>query len=244
MRSNDFTVRTAPGLKWLTFPRLEKHNQVLHGFTIKSRRASVDHKTGLDHLIRKITRIRRPTVSLKQVHGDGCVVITNKDKLKKEYKGDAVLTGRNDVFLSIQVADCVPIFLLEEKRKVIGLIHTGWKGTLLGIAKRTMETAKEQLGCQPGDFIVWFGPSIRSCCYRVSDDVAILFGGKNVRFSARKGAFLDLVGINRKQLMECGVKNNRMFTTGGCTCCERRLFYSYRREKENAGRMVGFLGLK
>ncbi len=244
MRSNDFTVRTAPGLKWLTFPLLEKHNPVLHGFIIKSRTTSVDHKIRLDHLIRKITRIHRPTVSLKQVHGDECIVITNKDKLKKEYKGDAVLTGRNDIFISIQVADCVPIFLLEEKSKVIGLIHAGWKGTLLGVARRTMETAREQLGCQPGDFTVCFGPSIRSCCYRVSDDVAILFGGKNVRFLAKKGAFLDLVGINRKQLLECGVKDNRMFTVGSCTCCEGKLFYSYRRDKENAGRMIGFLGLR
>jgi YfiH family protein len=244
MRLNDFTVRTTQGFRWLTFPPLEKHNLALHGFTIKSQSASVDQNIRLDHLIRKITRIHRPVVSLRQVHQDECVVITSKDQLRSEYRGDAVLTDRKDIFISIQVADCVPIFMLEKKRKVIGLIHAGWKGTLLGITKRTIETAKEQLGCKPGDFTIWFGPSIRSCCYRVSDAVAILFDDKNVHSSAQRGAALDLVGINRKQLADCGVKDNRMFATGSCTCCEEKVFYSYRREKENTGRMVGFLGLK
>ena len=119
----------------------------------------------------------------------------------------------------------------------------GWKGTLLGIAKRTIETAKERLGCEPEDFTVWFGPSIRSCCYRISDDVAILFDDECFQPSAKQGATLDLIGINRKQLLDCGVKDKRMFTTNCCTCCDDKLFYSYRREKENTSRMVGFLGL-
>jgi YfiH family protein len=244
MRSSDVTVRTAQGLRWLTFPPLEKNNFIMHGFAIKSQPESINQKIRLDHLIRKITHVHRSIISLQQVHGDECVIITSKDKLKREYRGDAVLTDRKDVFISIQVADCVPILLLNKKRKVIGLIHAGWKGTLLGVAKRTLEMAKEHLGCQPRDFTVCFGPSIRSCCYRVSDDLAILFDHKNVSTSVKGDASLDLMGINRKQLLECGVKDNRMFAAGGCTCCQKKLFYSYRREKENAGRMVGFLGLK
>jgi YfiH family protein len=244
MRLNDFTVRTTQGFRWLTFPPMEKCNLALHGFTTRSYPASVEQNIRLDHLIQKITCIHRPVVSLRQVHGDECVVITSKDKLRREYKGDAILTNRKDIFISIQVADCVPVFMLDEKRKVIGLIHAGWKGTLLGIAKRTIEKAKKQLGCEPGDFTIWFGPSIRSCCYRVSDDVAILFDDKGVCSSAKRGASLDLVGINRKQLADCGVKESRMFATNSCTCCEEKLFYSYRREKENTGRMIGFLGLK
>lgn len=244
MSSNDFTVRTKKGFRWLTFPPLERHNPVMHGFTIKSQPASVDQNIRPDHMIQMFTRIHRPVVSLRQVHQDECVVVTSKEQLRREYRGDAVLTDRKDIFIYIQVADCVPIFMLDEKRKVIGLIHAGWKGTLLGIAKRTLEKAKEQLGCEPWDFTIWFGPSIRSCCYRVSDDVAILFDAKSVHSSAKKGLMLDLIGINRKQLADCGVKDNRMFATGSCTCCEEKLFYSYRREKENSGRMVGFLGLK
>ena len=244
MKSNDFTVKNIQVFRWLTFPPLEKHNLVLHGFTIRNHPASFEQNISLDHLIQRITRIHRPVVSLRQVHQDECVVITSKDKLRREYRGDAVLTDRKDIFISIQVADCVPIFMLEEKRKVIGLIHAGWKGTLLGIAKRTIETARDQLGCEPGDFTIWFGPSIRSCCYRVSDEVAILFDDEYVRPSAKMSVTLDLIGINRKQLLGCGVKDNMMFATDSCTCCEEKLFYSYRREKENIGRMVGFLGLK
>jgi YfiH family protein len=244
MRSSDFTVRATPGYRWLTFPPLEKDNSVVHGFTIKNSSPSTSRNLGLNRLIRDITRLHRPVVSLRQVHGDECVVLTSKDRLRKGYKGDAILTDRKDVLISIQVADCVPIFLLEEKRKVIGLIHAGWKGTLLGIAKRTIRTAEERLGCEPGNFTVCFGPSIRSCCYRVSDDVGILFGHKKTLSSAKGGASLDLLEINRKQFLSCGVKNSKMFAIGDCTCCDEKLFHSYRREKESSGRMIGFLGLK
>ena len=244
MKSSDFALRTDNNFRWLNFPVLDEYDFILHGFIIKSQASPGKKIPKPERFFEELIHPTRPVVSLQQVHQDGCIVISAKDKIKKRYEGDAILTDRKDLLISIQVADCVPIFLVEEKRKVIGLIHAGWKGTLLGIARNTLVMARSRLNCSPGKFTVMFGPSIRDCCYRVSDDVVILFDDKFSRRSARRGRRLDLIGINMQQLLSCGIKKDRMFTTGSCTVCDKELFHSYRREKEKAGRMIGFLGLK
>jgi hypothetical protein len=238
-------VNLTCGIRWLSFPPLDTHPFILHGLVIKNQKVPSDVKTKeVENLLQKITSSKRMLVSLSQMHQDECVIITSKDKLKRRYKGDALLTDRKDIFISVWVADCLPIFLVEEKRRMIGLVHAGWRGTLLRIVQTTLEKAQHQLGCKPGDFTVLFGPCIQSCCYQVSDDVAILFDEKCVNRDKDGKVKLDLICANLKQLIGCGVKEDRIFTTKSCTCCDKKLFHSYRRERENAGRMIAFLGLK
>ncbi len=245
MRSSDLVVNQTCGIRWLSFLPLDACPFILHGFVIKNRNFPPDVKIKkVEKFLQKITSQKRRLISLSQKHQDECEIIFSKDKLKRRYKGDALLTDRNDIFISVWVADCVPIFLVEEKRRVIGLVHAGWRGTLLGIVRRTLERAKHQLGSKPRDFTVLFGPCIQGCCYQVSDDVAILFDEKCVNRDKDGKVTLDLICANLKQLVSCGVKEDKIFVTGRCTFCEEELFYSYRREKENAGRMIGFMGLK
>ena len=245
MRSSDFVVNLACGIRWLSFPPLDAYLFILHGFVIKNRNFPPDAKTQeIENLFQKITSEKRMLISLSQMHQDECGIILSKDRLKRRYKGDALLTDRNDIFISVWVADCLPIFLVEEKRRVIGLVHAGWRGTLLGIARKTIEEAKHQLGCEPGDFTILFGPCIRNCCYQVSDEVAILFDEKCVNRARDGKVTLDLICVNLKQLVSCGVIEDKIFATKSCTCCDKKLFHSYRRERENAGRMIAFLGLK
>ena len=245
MRSSDFAVKLTEGIRWLSFPPMDVFPFILHGLVVKNQDFPADVKTkDVESLLQKITSQKRILISLSQMHQDECVIITSEDKLKRRYTGDALLTVRDDIFVSVWLADCLPIFLVEEKRKAIGLIHAGWRGTLLGIVRRTLEKAKHQLGCEPGDFTILFGPCIQSCCYQVSDDVAILFDEKCVSRTKDGEVTLDLIRANMKQLVSCGVKESKIFVTGKCTFCDEELFYSYRREKENAGRMIGFMGLK
>lgn len=243
MPTSDFLVHSTNNIKWLSFPILDAYDFILHGFVIKNPNYPKEGNQN-KNFFTNITSTKRTLISPQQRHQDECVILTSKDKLKKRYKGDAFLINRNDVFLCVQVADCLPIFLVDEKRKVIGLIHAGWKGTLLRIAQRTVEKAKSQFGCRPRDFTVLLGPCIRSCCYQISEDVAILFDKKCMKRSPDGGFSLDLICANRQQLLNYGVKGERIFATRSCTCCEEELFHSYRREKENAGRMMAFLGLK
>lgn len=244
MKSSDFVLRTSDDFRWLNFQILDEYDFILHGFIIKGKSSPGENIPKPEHLFEELIRPPRPVVSLQQVHQDGCIVISAKDKIKRRYEGDAIFTDRKDLLISIQVADCVPIFLVEERRKVIGLVHAGWKGTVLGIAKNALEIARDRLDCKPGNFTVVFGPCIRNCCYRIADDVAILFDDKFYRRDARRGRMLDLIGVNMQQLLSCGVKRDRIFTTRSCTVCNKELFHSYRREREKAGRMTGFLGLK
>lgn len=245
MRWSDFIVHQTDNIKWLSFPILDAYNIIIHGFIIKNPNSpSPREGKEIKKLLQRITSLERKLISPRQMHQDECLVITSKDKLKTKYRGDAILTNRNDVLISIQVADCVPIFMVNEKKRVIGLIHAGWKGALFGIARKTVEKAKQQFGCKPEDFTMVFGPCIRSCCYQVSDDVAILFDKKCVNRSQNNAPTLDMICVNRKQFLNCGVKEDRIFATNVCTFCDKELFDSYRREKERAGRMIAFLGLK
>jgi polyphenol oxidase len=245
MRWSKFKVNQSLSIKWLSFSALEDYDFILHGFIIKNSNHPINNKTKeIENLLQTMAPTKRMLISPRQMHQDECVIINKKDKLMRRYSGDALLTNRKDIFISVQVADCVPIFLVDDKRKVIGLIHAGWKGTLLGIVSRTMEKAIVQFGCKSEDFTILFGPCIRSCCYQVSDDVAILFDRKCVKRSPDGGFMLDLICANRKQFLNYGVKEKRMWATRNCTFCDEEMFHSYRREKTNAGKMIAFLGLK
>jgi YfiH family protein len=245
MRPSDFAVNQTEGIRWLSFPPLDAFPFILHGFIVKNQNLSQGARRGsVQKLVQTIANQRVKLTSLSQMHRDECVTIASRDQFKARYTGDAVLTDRDGVLISVAVADCLPIFLVNSNRRVIGMIHAGWRGTLLGIARRTLQRAKDQFGCGPGDFTVLLGPCIQSCCYRVSDDVAILFDADCVSRSHDGGRTLDLVRANLKQFVRRGVKEDKIFVVGDCTHCEEQLYHSYRREKEDAGRMIGFLGLK
>jgi YfiH family protein len=245
MRSSEAVFRRTNGIKWVTFPPLEECPFLLHGFLTETENFSPQGgEAKLQEVLSKINREQKRPVTLIQTHHDTCVVITGEDILKRRYKGDAVLTNRDDIVISVSVADCLPIFLLDQRSKVIGLVHAGWRGTLLGIARRAAESAKRQLKCDPARFVAVFGPCIHSCCYQVSHDVGILFGKECTRAGEDGGLMLDLVCANMKQLASCGVKEDKMFCVDRCTCCDREQFSSYRREGKNTVKMIAFMGLR
>lgn len=245
MRWSDFTINQTDQIRWLSFSALNAYDFILHGLVIKSQNPLLIQKQReIKRFLQTIASSKRSLISPYQMHQDECLILTSKDKPKRRYRGDAILTERHDVFISVNVADCVPIFLVNEKRKVIGLIHAGWKGTLLGIVKMTLKKAECELGCESEDFTILLGPCIQSCCYQVSEDVAVLLDKECIHRTKKGNPALDLICMLRKQFLSCEVKEERIFATDVCTCCDDDLFYSYRREKENAGRMIAFLGLK
>jgi YfiH family protein len=234
-------------LRWLSFPFLQDFEFISHGFTIKSKEQALSTqvtKNNLRRLLRKISSKEKHIIVPQQVHVNGCVTIKKGDGLKKKYRGDAILTNRGDIFLTISVADCLPIFLVEPKRKVVGLIHAGWRGTLLGIAKQAIRRAKKEFGCNPEDFTLLFGPAIQKCCYEISDGIAILFEEDCLTRSPGEKPKLDLIFANLKQFLDCGVKRKKVFASNKCTCCNKEMFHSFRRDGDKAGRMIAFLGIR
>jgi YfiH family protein len=232
-------------IRWLSYPPLQAFPFVLHGFLAKASDSSGVREAGaVEETLCKITSQKKRLITLTQIHQDQCVVITQKDSPEANYRGDAILTNRNDLFVSVQVADCLPLFLVNETSRVVGLVHAGWRGTILGVVRNTLKTAKSRLGCKAGDFTAMLGPCIRSCCYRVSDDVAVLFDRDCIERTSGDSASLDLVRANVKQLTDCGVEQNRIYLTEDCTCCNVDLFFSHRRESDNTGRMTAFMALR
>lgn len=155
---------------------------------------------------------------------------------------DALVTVRRRVFLSVSVADCVPIFLFEPKKKVVAAVHAGWRGTQARIAATTIEVMHREFGCDPTEMIAFIGPSARSCCYEVGKDVATQF---EPRFIAedRGRLLLDLLACNVSQLLERGVPGSSIEASPHCTICTPDVYHSYRRDGQRSGRMLGVLGL-
>jgi YfiH family protein len=92
-------------------------------------------------------------------------------------QGDALITDEPGILLSVRSADCVPILLVDSERRTAAAIHAGWKGMLGGIAEKTAGEMQRQFGSHPGALRAAIGPSIRACCYEVSEDLAAAFCG-------------------------------------------------------------------
>lgn len=132
---------------------------------------------------------------------------------------DGFLTNARRTALIVVTADCLPIFLYDPNRGVVGLLHSGRAGTTKDIVGVAMKAMREDFGSDPADCVAVIGPSVGPCCYEV-----------------------DLWGANEHRLNELGVAT--IFNCRVCTKCNKEVFYSYRAERENAGRMISAIALK
>jgi hypothetical protein len=163
------------------------------------------------------------------------VLIADRKGLAGE--GDGLVTNRQDVALSIRTADCYPILLADRRNRAVAAIHAGWRGTAAHIVGNALEKMKAEFGTSPADVSAAIGPGIGVCCYEVGAEVASQFG------PAVK-THVDLALENRKQLETAGVPPQNIEALGICTFCDAERFFSYRREKNHAGRMTSFIMLR
>ena len=168
--------------------------------------------------------------SLRQIHSNR-VLIADRPGLLGE--GDALVTNQPNLDISVRTADCYPILLADVRNRAVAAIHAGWRGTAAQIVGKTLEKMKSEFGTSPGDVLAAIGPGIGVCCYEVGQEVAGQFGSIRTH--------LDLASENRKQLEASGVPPQNIEALGVCTFCDAERFFSYRREKERAGRMTSFI---
>lgn len=188
----------------------------------------------------------------QQVHGSDVAVVT-EDLIGKGALDladtiagiDALVTNLENVPLLLFYADCVPVLLADTRRRVIGLAHAGWRGTAAQIAAKTVQVMGGRFGSDPADIMAAIGPSIGACCYEVDDYVRDQFSGYEEFFAAQgNGKYqLDLQGVNKQQLIECGVAAGNIVVANVCTACNSDLFCSYRAEQGKTGRMGVCLSL-
>jgi len=192
-------------------------------------------------------------LTVTQVHGTDILVVDapNQDFthfLKLEC--DGIVTNQRRIMIGVGVADCLPLLMFDPVRQVIAVLHAGWKGTAAGIARKGVAAMVNDFGSRPGDIHAAIGPGIGPCCYEVDEPVSEAFAAESAIWHESTSEIgrgkwkLDLTAANRLQLLDCGLSSERIETTHQCVCCTPELFFSYRRDKCETGRHLGFILLR
>jgi polyphenol oxidase len=155
---------------------------------------------------------------------------------------DAFITKCRNLPLAVFTADCLSVFLYDPVKNAVGIVHAGWKGTQQEISAKTVAAMQKEFNTVPADLLVGFGPSMRQCCYEVGEDVRSQFTYGVKEISGRY--FLDVAGINKKQLCDSGVKQENISDCGECTFCRGDDFFSFCREAGQSGRLISVIMLK
>ena len=277
------TSDSLAGLPWLVhgcstrlggFSRAYGGTALNLGFTKSDSKAAVERNRPA--FLRELGVARRgnpwPLVTLRQIHSDLIHRVTAVPKA--ELVGDGLVTDTPELLLSIQTADCLPVILVDSKRRAVGVFHAGWRGTVRRIAEKGVGAMRMHFGSRPSDLRATIGPGIHSCCYEVGPEVRTEFESQfdyaaalfrevqesdPVRekypllfLTARapghsdlpKKIFLDLVEANRRQLLAAGVPAKKIAASPLCTSCRKDLLFSYRAEKGTTGRMMAVAGIR
>src|SRR5215217_3797271 len=170
-----------------------------------------------------------PLFTAQQVHGDKIAIVEKvappalradraqygpASRSSREFPGcDGIITNQRGVALGIYVADCCAVYLLDPEKPAIGLVHSGRKGTELGVVPNAIRQMIERLGSDPANMIVQFSPCVRPPHYEID------FAAEIVR--------------------QCGALGvNKIHDSGVCTACDLHSYYSYRAENGKTGRML------
>ncbi len=197
-------------------------------------------------------------VTSDQTHTTNVRVVTYEDRgngitKPRPYKDiDGMVTNVPGVILATFYADCVPLYFVDPVKRAIGLSHSGWRGTVGHMGRVTVEKMREEYGSKPEDICCGIGPSICQECYEVSGDVIEEFCRAfekkywdGLFYPKGQGKYqLNLWEANRIILLESGIRKERIFMPGICTCCNPEFLFSHRASKGKRGNLGAFLGLK
>lgn len=236
------------GLLYLQFEEFNKLGLVKHLFTTRVGWTKKDHKEQLATIFDvEVERV----INVKQVHKTDILVMDSVHKLTAETPNmeyDGLITHLPKLVLTTYHADCVPIYFVDRKNKVIGMAHGGWKGTLGNISGKMIDTMMEAYDSQIEDILVAIGPSIGSCCYEVGKDVSDLFIDRyreyeDIIISGDGKNYLDLWKVNYLQLREKGIPEENIILSNLCTSCNVDKLYSYRKERGTDERIIAGISL-
>ena len=251
------------------------------GFTKHDSRAAVERnrelflkELGAESLGTRTTNERKswPLVTLRQIHSD---LIYRVDCIPQQpLAGDGLLTDTPELVLAVLTADCLPVIVVDGKRRAAGVFHAGWRGTVKRIVEKGVGEMRKHFGSDPRDLVAAIGPGVESCCYEVGEEVRAKFetqfayAGSLFREVKESDAvrekypllfltarapghselpvrfFLDLVEANRRQLLDAGLLAKNIDAVGPCTACHTELLFSFRGDNGVTGRMMGAAGIR
>lgn len=215
---------------------------------------------------------RWPLVQVKQIHS--AIVQRVNSAFREPMAGDGLVTNTPGLLLAIKTADCVPVLVVDVKRKVVGAFHAGWRGTAARVVEKGVGEMRRHFGSLPRDLRAAIGPCIRRCCYSVGSEVRAEFESQfsyadelfeevfdsnaiHIRYpllflnqrapghgDLGPEIHLDLVEANRRQLKDAGLHSDNISVVEGCTACDTTRFFSHRAEFGKTGRMMAVIGIR
>lgn len=263
------------GVYYLTYPMFEETGMVKHAFstrlggvskgvcsTMNLSFARGDREEDVRENFRRMEDVleveENDFVFSKQTHTTNVRVVTEKDRGKGFTKSldyddvDGLVTNVQGICLSTFYADCVPLFFVDPVKKAIGLSHSGWRGTVGKIGKKTVEKMQEEYGSNPKDILAAIGPSICQDCYEVSKDVIEEFKNAfaekywaDLFYEKENGKYqLNLWKANEYIFLEAGIEKEHIAVTNICTCCNSEFLFSHRASHGKRGNLAAFLTIQ
>ena len=260
---------------YLEYPMLKDTGIVRHGFSTRlggvsegyyaSMNLSFDRGDRKEAVAENFRRIGEALgvrcedmVLSRQTHTTNVRIVTDADRGKgitreRDYTDvDGLVTNVPGICLVTSYADCVPLFFVDPVKKVIGLSHSGWRGTVGKIGRKTVELMHERFGSDPADILAAVGPSVCMDCYEVSGDVIEKFKEafpencwEQLFYEKPDGKYqLDLWKANELIFQESGILPEHIAVTNICTHCNSDILYSHRAEGDKRGNLCAFLALK
>lgn len=271
-RKNDNYILHIDGERqYLTFPKLDSYKELRHAFTTRHGGVSsgcvstwnfgerqFDSEENILRNFEILAEVMGTTadkmVLTYQTHTVNIMKVTKEDAGRGVTRDwgyrdvDGLVTDEKDLTIVTTHADCNAVFFYDPVKKVIGLAHSGWRGTLGGISREMIDIMKREYGTEPGDLICGIGPSLCKDCFEVDEDVAEAFRDADPDYEAfierRDPKYhIDLKAIIRHDLVKKGVKDENVLDMGLCTKCNKDDFFSHRGHKGKRGLMVAAMRL-
>ena len=270
---NVLEEKVVNGVPLLTYPLLERTNVVKHGFSTRLGGVSTGDCATMNisttrgdapEAVEENKRRLAGALGVKledftftyQTHTTNVAVVREEDRGTRFMETDGMVTNVPGICLVTFYADCVPLYFVDPVKKVIGLSHSGWRGTVHKMGKVTVEKMTEVYGTNPADVVAAVGPSICQDCYEVSEDVIAkfrdsfekchwqqLFYQKEEQREAGKYQ-LNLWKANELVLKEAGIPKEQIAVTNLCTHCNPNVLFSHRATGGKRGNLSAFLALK
>jgi hypothetical protein len=180
------------------------------------------------------------------VHGAEVARVTQADNGTWVSRVDGMITNEPGCALTMNFADCTPIFLYDPLNHALGLGHAGWQGAVKDLPGAMVQAMQAEFGSDPETLLAGLGPCIGACCYEVGERVttavrsafadpeSLLLPAEGSQDGMRSRPHFDLPEANRRNLLLAGVTHIEL--SGLCTACRTDLFYSHRAEKGKTGR--------
>ena len=245
--NDNIIVKQGIGIEYIQYKRLLDYG-IKHAYTLKkedinfrsdSKEEKDSYKKIFDSLDLDIKTYTKP----QQRHTNNVYCIDKVMNTKELLQTDGLITNKSNITLVTTNADCILFLFYDPIKKVIGNVHSGWRGTFQKISEKAVNKMVEEYDSDVNDIEVYIWPSIRKCHFEVDEDVKIecedIFGyTKKTQEFIEKGEikegkqkyFIDTILINKILLLDCGIKEENIFDCEICSVCNSDKINSYRAE--------------